>query len=95
MKKLIIFLYFTPILLITSCSYIEENQKKVEEHEKERVLKSIYLITLYSDDGKIIKTWEACENPAGTGTRWWFTDVQTQKCVEISGTVIAEPKVIN
>ncbi|MGB9731050.1 MULTISPECIES: hypothetical protein [Calditerrivibrio] len=86
MKKLLIIL-FTPLILL-SCTM--EQKKKFKDFEAETIGLNRE-ITLYSDNGQVIKRWEGRFNITRAGSSLYFID-NNGKSVIINGTYIVQEK---
>jgi hypothetical protein len=50
------------------------------------------MVTLYANDGKIIKQWESTGNVSNQAQSdgWYFEDSKTHKLIEVTGTLVIE-----
>lgn len=86
MKKIFLLIIIFGIFIFSSCKDSTRAQWKA--------LGKHHIMTLYTTDGHIIKTWESSGNVSNeqNSDGWYFEDISTGKLVEITGTIIIEVK---
>jgi len=80
------------ILIITAIIILFTSGCKDATYAQFKSLGCKHMVTLYANDGKIIKQWESTGNVSNQAQSdgWYFEDSKTHKLIEVTGTLVIE-----